>query len=233
MEKVVGKLLVATGLLISGSVALLPLTSHATSNTGNIFDCNSSLTNPDGGKASNAAGAEAPNPCATSNDGSTQVNVRVQDILAFDADDAAGFSDQHNGDKIIAYPNAVRYGRIYANVRSAKAYTISLSATEDTETGIMNTALVNADGTASIPARKNPSVSVNGWGIAMGQQVELGSIDYDVEYSPLREAPAVFYDGGPNDDFTITNFPVAVSITDQIPQGTYTTDVTITAAVKQ
>ncbi len=237
MENVVGKLLVATGLLISGSVAFLPLTSHATSNTGNIFDC--------GGTASSAAGAEKPKECATatynnlkadgtvddtkSSDGSTQINVTVQDVLAFDAEDAAGFSDDKENAKITAFPGMVKYGRIYANVRSAKPYTISLSATNDTF-------LTNADESGFIPARANPGAdkSKSGWGIADGLQQGIDTINFDsLTYKAITNTPEVFYDGGANDDYTVTNFPVAVTANDKIPQGTYTGEVTITAAVKQ
>lgn len=270
MEKVVGKLLVATGLLISGSVALLPLTSHAMTNVGGVFDCNG-VTNPTGGNATSVAsgvktpaGSYAPKECATATytpnmvtqtdeegnpikdengndqmvdantqDGTTQVNVNVKDVIAMDVTNPAGADGRiedagADGTKIIAFPDMVSHGRIYANVRSARPYTISLSADTPYLTNVDDDSFI-------IPARDNPTVGKSGWGVATGFQGSFSAVDFDAQdYKALTSTPTVFYDSETADDeITTTNFPLAVSVSSQLPQGTYSTEVTVTASVKQ
>lgn len=271
MEKVVGKLLVATGLLISGSVALLPLTSHAMTNVGGVFDCKG-VTNPTGGNATSTAsgvkdpaGAKEPQACATATysseagtvkkldkdgnevldedgnpvmiegttDGTTQVNVNVKDVIAMDVTNPAG-SDGRTSDtgsdgvKLIAFPDMVSHGRIYANVRSARPYTISLSAATPYLTNVEDDSFI-------IPARDNPTTGTSGWGVATGFQGSFSAVDFDAQdYKAITSTPTVFYDSDvANDDITTTNFPVAVAVSAKLPQGTYVTEVTVTASVKQ
>lgn len=248
MEKLVGKLLVTTGLLISGSVAFLPLTSHAMTNVGGVFDCKG-ITNPNGGQATSTAsgvktpaGASAPKNCATATymdapedseveyttDGAAIIKVNVADILALDA--AAADSKTHDsdvaGNHIQAYPDMIAHGRIYANVRSAKPYTISLSASTPQLTS-------ETDDSFIIPARDNPTVGKSGWGVANGIQGSLDDIDFNAQtYKAITMIPTVFYDGGADDEITTTNFPLAVSVSSNLPRDSYSTEVTVTAAVK-
>lgn len=229
MEKLVGKLLVATGLLICGAVAGLPLASYAITGEGNIYYCGQEATSVSAG----VDAAEKPKECAKSGDTATEIYVNVKDILAFDATAGAGFTNKTGSDtKVTLFPNIVGHGQIYAKIRSARPYTISLSATPDTTTGVVDTFLANEDESAFIPARNNPAQGTNGWGIANGVR-ELSDEVYNADYKALKESPEVFYTSEANDDFITTYFPVAVSVNDKIPQGTYTANVTITAAVSQ
>lgn len=238
MEKVIRNLLVVTGLLIASSVAFLPLSSYAVSNVGGVFDCNG-VTNPDGGTASNYTGAEAPRECATADikntenedgtintDGATEVQVTVKEPLALDAADPVGFDDRHGNKVMQVFPNMIRYGRLYANVRSARSFTIALSAE--------NPYLTNEeDDSFVIPARDTPVVNKSGWGVATGQIAELDAIDFESQtYQALNSTPETFYDGAATEGFKIINFPVAVSISSNLPQGAYSTEVTVTAATK-
>lgn len=198
MEGKIQKLLVAGSLLMGAAVALIPLTSYATDGP----------YPTDGDKYAPGYECDKQGTCANG-EGSTVVYINVDDILSLDA--ASG------GDVIRVVPDMASTGTFSAQVRSAKAYTISLSAD--------NPYLVNqADDIYVIPSRTTVGVGNTAWGIKK----------YNAdEYSAITTTPEVFFEGGPHDESTVTEFEIGVSVTSNVPQGTYVTDVTVTAAVKE
>lgn len=208
MEGKIQKLLVASSLLMGAAVALIPLTSYATDGP---YPTNGDKYAP--GYECNKQGT-----CAHG-EGSTVVYVNVDDILSLDA---VAFSGTNGDTAIQVMPNMPREGSLQATVRSAKPYTISLSAE--------NPYLVNqADDIYVIPSRANVSNDSTAWGIK-----KIGeTLNPDDVYSAITTNPEVFFEGGPHDESTTTEFPVGVSVTANVPQGTYATDVTVTAAVKE
>lgn len=217
MEKTVKKLLVATGLIASAAVALLPLTSYAVATGANsdyFCDQNASSSNP-------CARAEQTN-------GSTQVTVNVDSVIAIDAVSltCSGDSDtcvdvDANTKAIQAYPGTVRTGTLTTSVRSAKPFTISISAEEPY--------LKSYDDSGDMTGYIIPSSNAidgqhNGWGIQKNGAA-------DGEYSSITTHPTVFLTSDvPQDEFGDFNFKVGVSVKDNVPQGLYSTEVTITAA---
>lgn len=148
--------------------------------------------------------------CVPYANGGTAVEVKIEDLLSLDA---AG------SDTVIpAYPNFLRTGNFPVTVRSAVPYTISLSADDTNLTDV-------ADPNHMIPARSNITEGQLGWGIKKdGADV----------YTAIRQNPQVFFDSGTNvaDEAITTNFEVGVAVTDTTAQGTYSTEVTVTAAIK-
>lgn len=221
MEGIVKKLLVTTGLIASSAVALLPLTSYA-----------EPVTNPvDPHGVYNCSDEPGGVPCARADQqegGPTLVTVDVKPVLAIDAVSltCAGESDtcvNVGGDEsgknikaIQAYPGMVRTGALTARVRSAKPFTISISA-EDPY-------LKNYDEAGNIagviPSNNLIDGEHNGWGIQK-----------DGAYAGVTTRPTVFYTSDvAQDDFANFNFEVGVSANNTIPQGIYETEVTVTAA---
>lgn len=216
MEKTVKKLLVATGLIASAAVALLPLTSYAVETGANSdYFCDQN--------------ASSSNPCARANqNGSTQVTVNVDSVIAIDAvsltcsGDADTCVDVDANTKAIqAYPGMVRTGTLTTSVRSAKPFTISISAEDPYLKGY------DASGDMTgyvIPSSNTIDGSHNGWGIQKNGAA-------DGVYSNVTTQPTVFLTSDvPQDEFGNFNFKVGVSVKDNVPQGLYSTEVTITAA---
>lgn len=154
----------------------------------------------------------------TSANGSSTVYVNVDTVLSLDA--------ANGGDTIEAFPDMVRTGQFNVQVRSAMPYTISLSADQ--------TELADEDDTFFIPARSEITAGKVGWGIRKADQTE--------GYTAVQTTPQVFFDSTVSDNGTNTNvadestwhaFEIGVAINSKIPQGTYITDVTVTAAVKE
>ncbi len=227
MEKTIKRFLVATGLIASAAVALLPLTSYAAQTvTGPIPGI--SDTGYAHGYACNDN--QSGNECArATQNGSTEVVVNVDTVLAIDAfsltcsgSDDICHEDEAGSKVIQAYPGLVRTGTLTATVRSAKPFTISLSAEEPYLMGYdsegKNTGVI-------IPASDVIDGVNNGWGIQ--KTGETG-------YTKVTTRPVVFYDSGSSaqDAFADFDFTVGVSANSNIPQGFYSTEVTVTAATK-
>lgn len=195
MERKIRNLLVATGVILSSAVALLPLTSYAVTGPGYAhgYECNDE---------------QEGNECARE-DGDLLVRVVIDPTIAIDM--ASG------GDTIQAYPNMVNTGKISAEVRSASPYTISLSADEPY--------LTNTDDDSYNILPRAVETGKNAWGVKK---------DGEDTYTAISTVPQVFYSSdSAADDGQLTEFEVGVSISPTLPQGTYQTDVTITAAVKE
>lgn len=217
MEKTVKKLLVATGLIASAAVALLPLTSYAAQYGANSeYFCSQD--------------ASSDNPCARSNqnNGSTQVTVNVDTVLAIDAvsltcsgDNDTCIDVDANSKAIQAYPGLVRTGTLTTSIRSAKPFTISISAEDPYLKGYDD----SGDFTGFvIPSSNSVAQGQNGWGIQ-----KQGAADG--VFSNITTQPTVFLTSDvPQDEFGDFNFKVGVSVKDNVPQGLYSTEVTITAA---
>lgn len=211
MEKIIQKLLAITGIFIGAAVALTPLTTYA----------DSASCRPAGAPADPDEVIDINNSdyAAQQNQGSTNVCVYVDTVLSLDA--------ANGGDKITMYPDMVRTGQFNVQVRSAMPYTISLSA-EEPELKEVETE------SYFIPARSEIVAGKVGWGIRKAGQTE--------GYTAVATVPQVFFDSTVNDNgtgtdvadkSTWTSFEIGVSVTDKVPQGTYATEVTVTAAVKE
>lgn len=217
MEKTVKKLLVATGLIASAAVALLPLTSYAvTTGANSDYFCDQN--------------ASSSNPCARADQtgGSTKVTVNVDSVLAIDAVSltCAGDTDtcvdvDADTKAIQAYPGLVRTGTLTTSVRSAKPFTISISAEDPYLKGY--------DASGDLTGYVIPSSNVidgdhNGWGIQKSGAA-------DGVYTNVTTQPTVFLTSDvPQDEFGNFNFKVGVSVKENVPQGIYSTEVTVTAA---
>lgn len=201
MEKTIKKLLVATGLIASAAVALLPLTSYAAQTVSGPLYANGYACND----------AQPGNECAraTNTNGPTTVTVNVKPLLSIDA--------TSGGDVIQAYPDTVRSGKLSAQIRSAVPFTVSLSA----EVPYLQNEEVNE---YVIPAKSTIEAGKSGWGIK-----KFGVTD---AYTALTTRPEVFYEGPAQDEPEWIDFEVGVSAGSRLPQGIYSTTVTITAAVK-
>lgn len=227
MEKTVKKLLVATGLIASAAVALLPLTSYATSHISAPgtpyadYECHK------------GADPYAPlsTACAYTDQqvgGPTVVTVNVDTVLAIDAVSltCSGDSDtcvdvDADAKAIQAYPGMVRTGTLTTSIRSAKPFTISISAEDPYLKGYDD----SGDFTGFvIPSSNLVDGKSNGWGIQKNGAA-------DGVYSNITAQPTVFLTSDvPQDEFGDFNFKVGVSVKDNVPQGMYSTEVTITAA---
>lgn len=207
MERKVQKLLITTGLVIGAVVAMLPLTSYAAVSgpaAGSIYNC--------GERTDNTLGVvgQSGEPCATG-EGTLAVNVLINSTLEMDA---AATKDV----QIEVASNQVKTGTLVASVRSARNYTISISAEEP-----RLIAESDPDGIIGIPSKSQIQAGTSAWGMK-----KFGATDY----SAVTQIPTVFYEGTANADFVPTSFEVGVSTSSTLPTDTYSTDVTITAATK-
>lgn len=169
-------------------------------------------------------------PAATSSDGNTVVCVNVDTVLSLDfaniiptnKDDGSDLGDY--GDPIEIFPGMTGTGRLDVKVRSAKNYSILLSAEEPH--------LYNELHDASIPSVANPEYGKNnGWGIKN---------PIKDEFSAIKQYPVVFYNGVPTDTVAdnengrvTTSFPINVAVSPKLPQDTYSTDITVTATTRE
>ena len=211
MEKTIQKLLVLTGIFIGAAVALTPLTTYA----------DSSSCRPTGAPADpdEVIDVNTADYAENGNQNNTNVCVYVDTVLSLDA--------ANGGDKITMYPDMVRTGQFNVQVRSAMPYTISLSAEEPELKEVTTESYF-------IPARSEIAAGKVGWGIRKASQTD--------GYTAVATVPQVFFDSTTDDNGTGTDvadlstwhaFEIGVSVTDKVPQGTYATEVTVTAAVKE
>lgn len=226
MEKTVKKLLVATGLIASAAVALLPLTSYAAQ----------TVTGPGYAHGYACDDSQPGNECARTTQqinedgqaGPTVVTVDVKPVLAIDAVSltCSGANDtckdvDADSKAIQAFPGMFRKGTLTASVRSAKPFTISLSA----EDPYLKNYDESGELVSVIQARNfadENDKSLSGWGVQ-----KTG----EVGYTGLSTQPVVFLTSDdPQDDFGDFNFSIGVVANDKTPQGLYTTEVTVTAA---
>ncbi len=218
MEGTIKKLLIGTGVLMSATVALLPLTGHAITSSG-PYGCGTDV-DPSTGKVKECA----------NDDGSTVVNVNVRPTLALKVKGSAADCTEgkecetYDGSVVEIYPYRVETGEFGVSLRSARPYTVSLSADEPS--------LVNNEN-ENFAIR--PSVDIQnggkpGWGVK-----KLNADKTPVEaYSRISYDPIVFFDSGTNvsDTYSDVKFPFGVYVNQDTPTGIYSTEVTITAAVK-
>lgn len=150
-------------------------------------------------------------PLATSaaDTASTTVSVTVERVLRLDA--ASG------GNTIDLMANSVSTGSISAQVYSTAPYTISLSAAQP---NLLHSTLPS---TYSIPASSNVVAGTNAWGVKKSG---------DSGYTAVTTSPEVFYTGNAATPTagTTTNLEVGISLGGNLVAGTYSTDVTVTAA---
>lgn len=213
MERKIAHLLVLTGVTISALVALTPLTSYADASK-HGYDCDpknpSTLVNADGDGVADFA----TNGCAATTSNPQEVSVKILDYITLDT---------ASGTTINVASNFTGTGDISATVTSAKDYTILLSAEEPR--------LIKTDNEVmGIPSRDFATdAKMNAWGIKKyntdGTKAE--------NYSAVTYQPTVFYEGTASDDAQTTEFEMGVVVTEATEAGTYQTDLTVTAAVKE
>lgn len=207
MERKIKTLLVATGILMGGMVALIPLTSYATN-----MQMGDNCLQYQTGSLATIEGT------CVNRSGQTEVILNVQSLLILDA---------ASGDTIAAKGDETSTGTISATVRSSHDYTISLSSANPTLTDPNN-----AD--YSIPATNNVVAGANGWGVKKDASVKTAS---DTDYTAVTSSPTVFFEGDPTSlvegGGQKTDLEVGVGVSPVLPAGTYSTTVTVTAAIKE
>ncbi len=143
---------------------------------------------------------------------STKVNLNVNSLLILDA---------ASGDRIAANPSNTATGNISATVRSSRNYTISLSAEQPN-------LLKSDDNSYLIPAKATLTPGTDAWGIKMTDATD---------YTAITREPVVFYEGAATPltegSGRQTDFEVGVTVSSSLPAGTYSTAVTVTAAIKE
>jgi len=215
MEGKITKLLVSTGIVMAAAVSMIPLTSYAAVVPRMVehgFYCDPKVTDE-----------TASNYCAQ--DSSTeQVSVNVASVLELDA---AGTKMEGI---IPAYPDMIRNNFLDVKVRSAVDYTISISAEDPFLTKEDNDSMI-------IRAKSGIEADgIYGWGI----KKKTSQDSDDSSYTAIGTASETFFTGKPTDtiatrdeeNFVTTKFDVGVRASEQNTQGTYSTDINITAAVK-
>ncbi len=240
MERKIAKLLGVAGILLSGAVALVPLTTYAEVSTettgpggytlgvGNYtdYEFESGLTEEQIQQQKRILDDQlcendptSAYKCANIS-GTTRVNVTVENSISLDA----AFTGTDDGPSIKVAPNMIGEGKITARVLSVADYTISLSAEQPNLTNATNTSFV-------IPALGSGETALtqgqSGWGVK-----KYGTEDY----VGLTTADQVFYEGtattGTGDGVVTTPLTVGVSAGQTQPNGLYSTNVTVTAAMK-
>lgn len=219
MERKIAKLLALTGIVIGAAVAFMPTNTHAAE----IWSCDPS--NPSTKTVTDSTGRvwgvedlgawQPGDPldvpvggCASMTSDPKQVKVTIKSQISLDA---------VNGVVINAVPYSIETGNLSATVSSTHPYTISLSATQP---NLVNT----KDSTLTIPAMDNFTKNNIAWGIKKQDATS---------YSAITPTPTVFFTNANNGNSIVTNFEVGVAVTNQTTPGTYQTDVTVTAAIKQ
>lgn len=227
MERKITKLLVSTGIVMAAAVSMIPLTSYAAvipNVAGHgIYNCNTA-----GNTCASSADSEY---TYTDEEGNivtlpseTGVSVNIGSILSLDA-----ASTKMEG-VIPAYPDMIKSNLLDVKVRSAKDYTISISAEDP---------LMTMEGNEVMIIRPKSGIEadgVYGWGIKKktDQNTDASS------YSAVTSNSETFFTGKPTDtitghdeqNFVTTKFDVGVRASEQNLQGTYSTDITVIAAVK-
>lgn len=202
MERTIRNLCVATGLFISATVAMLPLSSYAaptSSTTGN-------------GKTCWDTSGQSSTPVAVSCDKSIDVNLTVEPAIEINA-----FSGITESEAITLSPTEVKYGTFSATVTSNTGYTLSLSA--DPEIGA---SMVHAtDKQPYIAPTNNLVGGTAGWAVnqATGHPTFSGLTTSLVEY--YRSATIARN--------TTVQFGVGIAASGSLPQGIYQGTVVITA----
>ncbi len=202
MEKIVRRLFL-TGVLVVGlAVSGLCLQTYA------AVSCI-------GGTATTANGITTCTETTGSNFGATSsstFSVTIDKVLTL--------SDVAGTGTINADITKVATGNIKGTVTSNSKYTISLKADEPN--------LVK-DTTNKIPPSSSVTSGVNGWGIKKKNTDGTNA----TSYTGLTAADQTFFTSAaaaPNG--TPTTFEVGVGVSPALPTGTYTTTVTVTAAVQ-
>ncbi len=227
MERKITKLLVSTGIVMAAAVSMIPLTSYA-----------AVIPNVAGHGIYNCGGPD--NPCASSADSEytytdeegnvitlpseAGVSVKIDSILSLDA-----ASTKMEG-VIPAYPDMIKNNFLDVKVRSAKEYTISISAEDPLLTMEGNEVMIIR------PKSGIEAAGTYGWGIKkkISQDADANT------YSAVSSNSETFFTGQPTDtisshdeqNFVTTKFDVGVRASEQNLQGTYSTDITVIAAVK-
>ncbi len=144
------------------------------------------------------------------------VNVQVGPTITIDA--ATGMSGQVDYTKILE-------GNISATISSNLNYDVMLSATQPALTKSDDATKTIPPVTAVAPLQKG----VSGWGIWTGE----GNTIETRTYEPINNSPQPYYNTStPAADGigTIHTFGVGIAVSPSIPNGTYSTVVTVTAA---
>lgn len=148
--------------------------------------------------------------------------VTSQTKFSLTVDKVLTISTNPSSAEITAIPNQVATGTLSVGVQTNSPYTISLSATQP---NLVNT----VDNTQVIRASSNVSGTDNTWGIKKMSAANAPTGNYVA----LTSGNATFLDSTTAAPAGQTsNFEIGVGTTATLPDGTYSTTVTVTAAVK-
>lgn len=153
--------------------------------------------------------------CRASDEDESNVRLNVDHTISLDAV-ATGGIVQVNAE-------AARQGTISATVSSSAPYTVSLSAAQPN--------LSNADKTHSIPAKSTVQAGTSAWGIKKITETD-GTLANAANYTAITTKPEVFYESAKSVDKQKIDFEAGVSVDAGVPAGLYSTEVTVTAAIK-
>lgn len=118
-------------------------------------------------------------------------------------------------------------GNFTATVSSNAGYDISLSATEDGHTAMID----NKSATFNIPATNNVEVGTNGWGIKCVDDENCILKSYNA--LTLYNNPQIYFSSTNPAANKPTKFEVGIGISPSLPSGTYSTNILVTASQKQ
>ncbi len=146
------------------------------------------------------------------------VSVTVNPTITIDA--TTDFSKEMDATNVIT-------GTIGATITSNAPYSISLN----TDAG--KTALSSSTTSDTIPAGKDIASGTNAWGIKKkGGATNNDNASDASDYTAITASPVVFYNAAAGATGAVTNFTVGISIAPSLAAGTYSTQVTVTAATR-
>lgn len=156
-----------------------------------------------------------PLSCEASDEAESNMRVNVERVISLDAVATGGI--------VKVAPEAAETGTISATVSSNAPFTVSLSAAQP--------GLANDDKSFTIPASATVQAGNNAWGIKKVTETN-GTFANATNYTAITTTPEVFYESADSASGKKIDFEAGVSIDSQVPSGIYSTEVTVTAAVK-
>lgn len=153
---------------------------------------------------------------ATTDTKSPQVSVEIPSVLTFDA--------SGNSDPIKVTPNVVGTGTLSTTVAANSVYTISLKANSAALTNLTH----ETNSNSIIPAASGTLTEdgVTGWGIKM----KNSDGSDQATYTGLTTSDQTFYTSATPTKGTTLEFEIGIAANGGLQDGTYSTNVVVTAA---
>lgn len=164
-----------------------------------------------------ADGTEGVGPlsCRASDEDESNVRLNVDRVISLDAVATGGI--------VQLAPGTSETGSISATVSSNAPFTVSLSAAQPD--------LSNADKSHTIPASANVQAGTSAWGMKKITETD-GTLANATNYTAITTTPEVFYESASPASKKKLDFEAGVSVDSNTQSGLYSTEVTVTAAVK-